>query len=71
MVTELTTVPSDGPFHPEQGQTHQQEGNQVRDEERATSVLDRLGRKTEKVAEADGIAGHGEHEADTRAPLLF
>ncbi len=66
-----SSEPPHAPFDPHQRDAEQDERDEVRDHERPAAVLRRLNREAEEVAETDGVARHGEHEADPRAPLLL
>ena len=63
-------VPPHAPLDPHERNAHEEERDEVRDHERAAAVLDRLPGEAKEVAEADGVAGHGEDQPDARAPLL-
>lgn len=56
------------PFDEEQRQPHQHEADQIGNDEAAPSVLDGLHREAQKVAQADGIAGHCEDQTDAGPP---
>jgi hypothetical protein len=61
---------ADRPFDPHHGNAQEQEGDEIGDHEGPAAVGRGLDRETKEVAQADGVAGHGQDEADARAPLL-
>jgi hypothetical protein len=64
------SIPSDGPLDPHQGNAYQKQGYEVRDHERAAAVIDTLDGKTQEIAEAHGICGHGKDKTHTGSPLF-
>ena len=56
------------PLDPHQRDADEEEGDEVGDHEGPAAVLDRLPREAEEVAEADGVARHGQDQADAGAP---
>jgi len=52
------------PLYPKQWNSHEQETNEVRDDERSAAVLNGLNGETQKVTETYGISCHSEDETN-------
>ena len=61
-------VAADAPLDPHQRDADEEERDEVGDHEGAAAVLDGLPREAEEVAETDGVARHGQDQADAGAP---
>jgi hypothetical protein len=69
-VAEAPAEAPHGPLDPHEGQAQQEQGDEVRDHERAAAVLRRLDGEPQEVAQADGASGHGQDDADAAAPAF-
>jgi hypothetical protein len=67
-LAETPAVSAEAPFDPHQGNAKQQQGNEVRDHERAAAIAGGLDRKTQEVTEPHGIAGHRQNQSNAGAP---
>ena len=70
-VPVASAVPADAPFHPHQGDPQQQERDKIGNHEGPAAVLCGLDRKTQEIAQTDGVACHRQDEADARSPPLL
>jgi hypothetical protein len=52
-----------GPFHPQERDAHEQETHEVGNDECAATVLDGLHREAQEIAQAHGIARHGQDQS--------
>jgi len=63
-------IAAHGPFDPAQGNTEQQERDEIGDHESAAAVLADLAGKAQKITEADGAAGNGENNTQASSPIF-
>ena len=61
---------ADGPLHPAERDTQQKKGREVGNHEGAAAVLGGQPGKTKKITEADGAAGHSQHDTEVGVPVF-
>lgn len=72
MCAEAAALAADGPFHPAQRDTQQQEGHEIRNHEGAAAILGGQAGEAKEIAEADSAAGHSQHGSEIGGPeFLF
>ena len=69
-MAEAAPVTPDSPLHPHQRYPEKQEADEIGDHEGAATVLSGLHGKAQEVAEADGVPGHGQNQADSCTPAF-
>ena len=72
MRAEAAALAADGPFHPAQRDTQQQESHEIGNHEGAAAILGGQAGEAKEIAEADSAAGHGQHGSEIGGPeFLF
>jgi hypothetical protein len=69
-VVLVTGCAAKRPFHPRKGNAQKQEGDEVGDNECATTVCGCLHRESQEVAESDGGTRDSENHAQLRTPVV-
>jgi hypothetical protein len=59
------------PLHPQQGDTHEQEADEIGNDEGSTPILNSLYGEAEEVAQAHGVARHGQDQSHPGAPAFI
>ena len=70
VATQCAALAADGPFHPAQGDTQQQEGGEVGNHEGAAAVLGCQAGEAQEITEPDGAAGHSQYYAQVGVPVF-
>ena len=72
MRAEAAAFAADGPFHPAQRYTQQQECHEIGNHEGAPAILGCEPGEAQEITEADSAAGHSQHGSEIGGPeFLF
>ena len=70
VATQNAAAAADGPFHPAERETQQQEAAEIGHHEGTAAVLGGQAGETQEVTETDGAAGYGQHHTEVCFPVV-